>query len=205
MNLSVYESVVNHCEKLVIDNILLPSQNFSSRIERPDAEIHVRLKGHWRIQSCILLGLLSLVEAGHPLTKELHVWKLISDIIEKTDTFDLLQSAKIQSLTIKEIREDLVLFEDIFGKTNEEIFGFLNDPSTQKQIQESYRFYITVPKSPKRVQRHRGYRDKGSLGGDKKYLQSRNFDNDSKQQILIEQKRDYYYSFSELKKQILGN
>lgn len=203
MTSTVYQEIRRISRLLVIETILLPSQNFSSRIERPDSEVNCRLSGHRKIRALALFGMKVLIDEKDPRTQNLSFWKIFSELIEHTDEFSLVESAKMQCILIDELIEDIVLCEDLFGKTPEEIFGFLKDPSTKEQLFRMYRLYLSVPKKPKRIQRHRGYRDKGSLGGDKVFLQARNLTQDSYEQFLIEQRRDYYYSFTELRKQIL--
>jgi hypothetical protein len=190
-------------KELVRETILLPSQNFTSRIVRPDTEIQTRIKGTWRINALAVLGMKFLLADEEVGTDDISFWKVFSDTIEHSSTYTLLQQAKINILLLEEqlVAENL-LNEDILGKTPEEIFGFLLNPSTKEQLSRYFRLYTLRPKNPKKVQYHRGYRDKGSLGGDKEFLKARDFDKDSKIQRMKEEYQKYQYSFKELEYEI---
>lgn len=192
-------------KKLVREILILPSQNFSSRIERPDSEICCRIQGSFKITSLAIYGMKLFIDQEPEETENLSFWCLFSNLLEHSTTYSLLQNTMQQCLvfTKEGVADDMILEEQIWGKSPEEIFGFLLAPETKKELQDCFRFYLKTPRTPKRTQRHRGYRDKGSLGGDKEFLKARNFDNDDKIQMLIEQKRKFQYTFKELE-QLLG-
>jgi hypothetical protein len=185
---------------LAEEGILRPAQNFTSRISRRDAEICTRVKGDFKTVALALLGIRLLLLEENEI-EDLSFWSILSNLLEYSPTFTLLQNAKIQSIFALE--EDVlwenILEENYFGRTLHEIFGYILDKQRKKDLEECYHLYLKTPKTPKRIQRHRGYRDKGSLPGDKAYLDSRNFEQDSHQQILREQYKSYQYTFQELK------
>lgn len=206
MNSSVtFLEIKKLVKELVRETILLPSQNFTSRIVQPDSEILSRIQGDWRINALAVLGMKFLIDDQEIDTNDISFWKVFSDTIEHSSTYTLLQQAKINILLLEEqlVAENL-LNENILGNTPEEIFGYLLNPSTRKQLSSYYRLYLLRPRTPKRVQRHRGYRDKGSLGGDKEFLKARNFDYDSKLQRMKEEYQKYQYSFKELEQEIFS-
>jgi hypothetical protein len=193
-------------KSLVRETVLRPAQNFSSRCAQPGAEINTRVSGDFKTVSLVLLGIHLLLIDPDEETDDLSFWSILSNFLEHSPTFTLLQNAKIQMIFCgdEELMWENIFEENYFGNTSNEIFGYVLDPQRKKDIQESYRLYLIRPKTPKRVQRHRGYRDKGSLPGDKKYLESRNFNEDCHRQLLREQYRSYQYTFKELKEIFWG-
>lgn len=199
----VFSEIQRLSIELVRETILLPSQNFSSRVKRPDDEILVRIQGKWRINALAIYGMKLLIDQQDPETQNISFWKIFSDTIEHLSTYSLVQQAKGNILLLDDlIVQENIEFENIFGNTPEEIFGFLRDPETKKQLFSYYRLYLSQPKKPKRVQRHRGYRDKGSLGGDKQFLLARNLEKDTRLQLIHEERQKYQYSHLELEKLI---
>lgn len=199
----VFSEIQRLSKELVRETILLPSQNFASRVKRPDDEILVRIQGKWKINILAIYGMRLLIEEQEPETQSISFWKVFSDTIEHLSTYSLVQQAKGNILLLDELLvQENIEFENIFGNTPEEIFGFLRDPATKQQLFEYYRLYLHRPRKPMRVQRHRGYRDHGSLGGDKEFLKSRNLEKDTRLQLIREEYAKYRYSHSELERLI---
>lgn len=78
-----------------------------------------------------------------------------------------------------------ILESDILGKNPNEVFGNIRAKQPRIKVQPN------IPRKPKRLIRHRGYRDKGSLRLGSEYLTEERKDfTATEEQNLIEEKRE---------------
>lgn len=119
--------------------------------------------------------------------EELH-WRILMDLKEMTFS-QLNEKQKIEIfiyLSSKEIME-IYLFETK-RYTSRELFGNIlgNELST---LLRQFRIKVVKPRKPKRIERHRGYRDKGSLKPTHRWLPDYDFTL-TEYQTNLERKQD---------------